>query len=327
MSRSFVRPGIESGKNVTPGRLQQLSFKKTDANIKPIDFNLSWRQWSIWKRRTSNDLEPVCLHLWRRGEGYKTKMLKNKWARQFQRREHEVFGPEIRYDARNPFRPETTWPRPVAEDAPLTQFKERYEYALIPRDPWSLTSVKQETSTAVLYRKPDQASWIERGMEHPHDPHPAHWGLTYCILREAIPGLGEENDVVAVNHEQFRMDLHPNRLAVIATKENCELLNVHWDPLYQDYTRREAQGKLMHRQPWIWDQLQGESWEAFTRKDVAEHDARDEPWDGEVERPIFSAEMVAKRKEESQARRAEREAQEQKLKERKKGAAVQMFEL
>ncbi|KAJ9466877.1 hypothetical protein DIPPA_02009 [Diplonema papillatum] len=329
MSKSFARPASLTSV-IVPGQLTKGAyFKEGHDNIKPIDYSAGYAQYVTFKKRTKYLFTPRTAYLNRRHPEFGRKRLTNPWARQLQQEsEAKRVTMRVRQDPQNPYRPLTFWDDPIPKDAPLTQFRERFEYPHIPNDPWFLHSKRQPRPTSLYWREPAEKTWMERGLEHPHDPHPMWWGLTYCILREDIPDLGQKNDVVAVHHEQFRTDLHPNRLAVVATKENCELLGVFYDPLYQDYPRRELQGKLMHRQPWIWDQLQGVPWDVFSAKDADDgEDERNQPWTGEIDQPVYAAEMVARRKAEAQAKKAIRDADDAKLKERKKGAAAQMFDL
>eukprot|EP01063_Lacrimia_lanifica_P010581 TRINITY_DN17313_c0_g1_i1.p1 TRINITY_DN17313_c0_g1~~TRINITY_DN17313_c0_g1_i1.p1 ORF type:complete len:329 (+),score=110.36 TRINITY_DN17313_c0_g1_i1:95-1081(+) len=328
MSKTFMRGQNTVGKPITPAKLNQQFFTKSKEHHKPIDFNLAWRQYAHFKEKQLEGWHLQGLTLLRKGREWRTKRLVNRWARERHTKTPEYFEPMITIDPKNPFRPNEEWPEAFSEDEKHTQFHERNEYPLLPLNPWALQSAKNRRSTGTYWREPKQKTWMERGLQHPHSPHPEFAGLTYCILRKNMEGLGAKGDVVAVHQDQFRYDLHPNRLAVVATRENCDLLGVAFDTLYQDYPRREQQGKLMHRQPWIWDQLQGMPWDEFTAPSENEAEMeRDQPWDGEVPRPIFAAEMIARRKEEAAARKAEKVAAEEKIKERKRGAATQMFDL
>eukprot|EP01062_Namystynia_karyoxenos_P030924 TRINITY_DN229_c1_g1_i1.p2 TRINITY_DN229_c1_g1~~TRINITY_DN229_c1_g1_i1.p2 ORF type:complete len:325 (+),score=102.73 TRINITY_DN229_c1_g1_i1:101-1075(+) len=324
MSRAWAKPWH---KNKAPYQ-HFLSFKEQPENRAPVDYAKSWRSWQAFKLRTNFWRIPQSWTVIRSDPGFRQQQLRMPEARAWQRQQPKVYRPDVRIDPNNPYRPQTEWPEAIADDAPLTQFHQRYEYPYIAIDPWSIRNAGlTPTPTGRYWRPPEKQSWIERGLEHPHDPHPFFFGLTYCILLEPVPDLGDLHDVVAVHPEQFRQELHPNKLAVVATRENCTLLGVHWDPLYQDYPRREKQGKLMDRQPWVWDQLQGMPWEQFTAQDAEEETERDKPWDGEIPAPKFKADIIAEKKAFADQQRAEREAREAKEKERQKGAAAEFFTL
>ena len=157
---------------------------------------------------------------------FRQKVLRNSAAREVQRGRIERFDPKTGTDVRNPFRPMEQWTEPIQHDEYQTQYKEKYEYPLMAQDPWMQRTKRNTRPTSVYYREPTERSWMQRGFEHPHDTRPTFGMLTYCILRADVEGLGAKGEVVAVDAEQFREDLHPNRAAVVATRESCDLLGV-----------------------------------------------------------------------------------------------------
>ena len=178
------------------------------------------------RRRRSFQFQSPGFNYFRSNVHYSKKFLKNPAARKIQQGRIEPTYPVTGIDPENPFRPLEFWEEPIKEDEYLTQYNEKYEYPLIAKDFWQLKTKRIQRPTETFWRLPRERTWMERDLEHPHDPRPAHDPLTYCILREDVADLGVKGDVVAVDINQFREDLHPNRVAVVATRENCCLLGV-----------------------------------------------------------------------------------------------------
>ena len=307
MSKSFSRPDNPKRIINQVALTSRLSFKRSTDYVPKIDYHLGTRQEKAFLRRNKAKKRPTAIEFWESNEEFRIQKLNNPWARAFQRKGLSSSSAEVTINPNNKFKPMVAWPTLTGDDEKITSFHEKYEYPLIGVNPLILWTERHARPTSTLWRQPNSRTWIERGFEHPHDPHEYFEGLTYCILRVPIEDLGAKGDIVAVHPDQFRNDLHPNRLAVVATRENCTLLGVAYDTLYQDHETRIQHGKLMERQPWVWDQLQGIPWEDFTKKPLTEQSSkRDDPWDGEVDRPIFAAETVAKNKALASDRRQEK---------------------
>jgi len=327
MSRSFSRPfGARKG-----AYADLLGFKEGPENRDGIDYGRNMRNWKAFIYRQHWWLRNPGTASFRSGPEFTRPYLRNKYARRFQIQDHKLYRPSHHIDPENPYRVLEVWPESYEEDTPHTQFHQRYEYPYFAKNPWNLHYADEPMATSQYWRKREPLSWIEEGKEHPHDTTLAHFGLTYCILLRDIPDLGQRLDVVAIHPQQFRQELHPSKLAVVATRENCSLLGVPWDPLYIDVRKRELQGKLMYHQPWVWDRLQGSSWDEFLREDDAEEDSeRDRLWEGDesrIEKPVFKADLIAQRKLESDRKKEEQRIEKEREAARAKGAAAEFFTL